>query len=106
MVNAGYEVSRSQLLAALVTNAPKRPGDLERLVREYKKGTAGTVVLQSKGAIREQERKPRAPREPHVRAVAAALPSERLWVLGRLLKCGHPGGTLVTAGQGTGNPSP
>lgn len=58
MVNDGYEVSRSQLLAALVTNAPKRPRDLERLVREYKKGTAGTVVLQTKGAIREQERKP------------------------------------------------
>jgi hypothetical protein len=58
MLNDGYEVSRSQLLAALVTNAPKRSSDLERLVREYKKEAAGTVVLQSKGAIRVQERKP------------------------------------------------
>lgn len=58
LVNDGYEVSRSQLLAALVTNAPNRPRDLERLVREYKKRTAGSVVLQSKGPIREQERKP------------------------------------------------
>jgi hypothetical protein len=58
LLRAGYEVSRSQLLAALVTSAPNRSRDLELLVRQYKEKTAGAVVLQAKGAIREQDRKP------------------------------------------------
>lgn len=58
VVKGGFDVSRSQLLAALVTRAPARAPQLENLVREYKKKKAGNIVLQPKGPIREQERKP------------------------------------------------
>jgi hypothetical protein len=46
------------LLAALVTSAPAGATQLEDLVREYKRKSAGKVVLQSKGPIREKVRKP------------------------------------------------
>lgn len=58
VIKEGFEVSRSQLLAALVTGAPARARQLEDLIREYKRKNAGSVVLQPKGPIREPDRKP------------------------------------------------
>jgi hypothetical protein len=63
VVSGGFDVTRSQLLAALVSNAPEVGKQLERLIRQYRTETAGSVVLQRTGLIVRPPRKPgRRPR--------------------------------------------
>lgn len=60
---AGTDCTRSQLLAALVSTAPKGTADLQQLLGEYTMKTAGGVVLQTQGPIRISTRRPgRRPR--------------------------------------------
>lgn len=54
----GGEATRSQLLAALVADAPVDASHLDALVRQYKHKTAGTIVLQPRGPIAVPQRKP------------------------------------------------
>ena len=55
---AGGEATRSQLLAALVAKAPASGADLANLLAEYKRTTAGKLVLQPRGQIVMQRRRP------------------------------------------------
>ena len=58
----GGEVTRSQLLAALVAAASADSEELETLVRSYRKSTAGAVVI-GRGDIVPAKRRPgRRPR--------------------------------------------
>lgn len=52
------EISRSQLIAALVSSAPSEPDRLREIVEEYRSRTAGEVVLRRTGPISPQKRKP------------------------------------------------
>lgn len=54
----GSEATRSQLLAALVANAPVDAANLDSLIRQYKHKTAGRIVLQPRGPIAVPQRKP------------------------------------------------
>jgi hypothetical protein len=57
------EITRSQLLAALVATAPIEAARLEKLLRRYRNLTAGAIVLQRKGSIEIPVRRPgRRPR--------------------------------------------
>jgi hypothetical protein len=61
--SAGEEATRSQLLAALVANAPAVGLDLAKVLAKYRRATAGRVVLQRDGPIVVIERRPgRRPR--------------------------------------------
>lgn len=51
VATGGGEATRSQLLAALVSEAPVDREELEGLLREYRLKTAGRVVLQRRGPI-------------------------------------------------------
>jgi hypothetical protein len=55
---AVVDVSRSRLLAALVTSAPTDGQSLEDLIRAYVAKTAGAVVLQPTGPILVSPRRP------------------------------------------------
>jgi hypothetical protein len=55
--SAGGEATRSQLLAALVVNAPTDGRELTGLLMAYRGSTARKVVLQRKGPIRVVERR-------------------------------------------------
>ena len=56
-VSAG-DISRSKLLAAIVSASPTSGSELERLVKEYRALTAGDVVLQEDGPIIVSKRSP------------------------------------------------
>jgi len=60
---AGAEATRSQLLAALVSEAPADHSELDELLRIYRLKTAGGIVLQRRGPIlllpRQPGRRPR-----------------------------------------------
>ena len=61
-VSAG-DISRSKLLAAIVSATPTSGSELERLVKQYRALTAGEVVLQEAGPIIIPDRRPgRRPR--------------------------------------------
>ena len=61
-VSAG-DISRSKLLAAIVSTTPTSGRALERLVKRYRAFTAGEVVLQEDGPIIVPDRRPgRRPR--------------------------------------------
>src|SRR5262249_28765726 len=49
--NAGVQVTRSQLVAALVAQAPNAVAELQELFARYNQQSAGSVVLQTRGAI-------------------------------------------------------
>lgn len=60
---AGEEATRSQLLAALVANAPTVGVELAGLLIKYRQTTAGNIVLQRQGPIVILDRRPgRRPR--------------------------------------------
>jgi hypothetical protein len=54
----GVQVTRSQLVAALVAHAPTALADLKDLFADYSGQTAGSVVLQRRGDIVPGERRP------------------------------------------------
>lgn len=56
--DGGVNVTRSQLVAALVASAPTALTDLKDLVIKYTGQTVGSVVLQRRGAIVPSERRP------------------------------------------------
>jgi hypothetical protein len=56
--NAGTPVTRSQLVAALVARAPAAASELQELVVRYKRQSAGSVVLQTRGDIMPAKRRP------------------------------------------------
>lgn len=56
-VSAG-DITRSKLLAVLVVTAPSSGNALERLVKRYRRLTAGDVVLQEAGDIALPDRRP------------------------------------------------
>src|ERR1700728_3551267 len=59
----GEEATRSQLLAALVASAPVAGSRLAELLGQYRRLTAGKVVLQRRGPIVLERRQPgRRPR--------------------------------------------
>lgn len=58
LVDQAVDVTRSRLVAALVSAAPSQPDQLARMLREYIDLTAGKVVLQRKGPILIPARRP------------------------------------------------
>jgi hypothetical protein len=58
LAEAGSDATRSQLLAALVAQAPTSGTDLANLLAEYKRTTAGELVLQPRGQIVIPRRRP------------------------------------------------
>ena len=56
-VSAG-DISRSKLLAAIVSTTPASGPELEQLVKRYRALTAGDVVLQEDGPIIVRDRRP------------------------------------------------
>lgn len=54
----GGEATRSQLLAALVANAPSVGVDIAEILARYKRSTAGKIVLQRDGPIVIRDRRP------------------------------------------------
>jgi hypothetical protein len=59
----GEEATRSQLLAALVASAPVAGSQLAALLGQYRRSTAGKIVLQRQGPIVLERRQPgRRPR--------------------------------------------
>jgi hypothetical protein len=63
MTASGGEISRSQLLAVLVSSAPTNDAQLHELLRKYKRRSAGSIVLQRGTEIvpppRRRGRRPR-----------------------------------------------
>jgi hypothetical protein len=60
--NSCGEVSRSRLLAALVSDAPSTEVQLSRLVHGYAKKTAGEVVGRSGPIVEDVRQRGRRPR--------------------------------------------
>ena len=63
LADVGAECTRSQLVAALVAAAPSEADKLKTLLEDYRRQTAGAVVLQSSGPLVAADRRPgRRPR--------------------------------------------
>jgi hypothetical protein len=54
----GIHVTRSELVAALVVQSPMTAPELQEIVVRYSQQSAGSVVLQRRGAILLAQRRP------------------------------------------------